>query len=154
MACILGTIGHLFLWLIFWFFLTIKRNWIFKVRVTIARATVRSARSVKLVTDVDLLACRRKSTNNVDQDNDNDDETLIDHELGSDAPLLIVGDGKTYSIAESSPKKAIMSVIQKAIIERKAQQNEGKLPKLIPNHLVLLIHHLSRCYRKPCLGRS
>ncbi|KAG8033911.1 hypothetical protein G9C98_008392 [Cotesia typhae] len=125
LACILGTIGHLFLWLIFWFFLTIKRNWIFKVRVTIARATVRSARSVKLVTDVDLLACRRKSTNNVDQDNDNDDETLIDHELGSGAPLLIVGDGKTYSIAESSPKKAIMSVIQKELIERKAQQNEG-----------------------------
>ncbi|XP_053594611.1 protein tincar isoform X1 [Microplitis demolitor] len=128
LACILGTIAHLFLWLIFWFFLTIKRNWIFKVRVTIARATVRSARSVKLVTDVDLLSCRRKSThksNSSNDDDDNDDDTLIDHELGSDAPLLIVGDGKTYSIAESSPKKAIMCVIQKAIIERKAKQNEG-----------------------------
>lgn len=35
------------------------------------------------------------------------------HDSSSTQPLLIVGNGRTYQIADSSPKKAIMSVIQK-----------------------------------------
>lgn len=101
-ACIVGIVLHLFLWLILWIFLTIKQTWIFKLRVTIGRATVRSARSVKLVTDVDLI-------------------TAKDGDEGSSAPLLVVGNGRTYTIADNSPKKAIMSVIQKAAMERKAR---------------------------------
>ncbi|XP_063974705.1 protein tincar isoform X2 [Diachasmimorpha longicaudata] len=122
LACILSTVVHLLLWLVLWFFLTIKRNWIFKVRVTIARATVRSARSVKLVTDVDLLACRTKNDNG--EDDEDDEEPDIDQE-GVGTPLLVVGDGKTYSIAEASPKRAIMTVIQRAVMERKARRNQG-----------------------------
>ncbi|XP_011301802.1 protein tincar isoform X2 [Fopius arisanus] len=121
LACILSTVVHLILWLVLWFFLTIKRNWVFKVRVTIARATVRSSRSVKLVTDVDLLACRTKNDN---EDDDDDEEPDIDQE-GVGTPLLVVGDGKTYSIAEASPKRAIMTVIQRAVMERKARRNQG-----------------------------
>ncbi|XP_076681277.1 transmembrane protein tincar isoform X4 [Andrena cerasifolii] len=102
LACIIATVLHLLLWLLLWIFLTIKQRWTFKLRVTIGRATVRSARSVKLVTDVDLLSAR-------------------DDEEGTSAPLLVVGNGRTYTIADSSPKKAIMSVIQKAAIERKAR---------------------------------
>ncbi|XP_066586279.1 protein tincar isoform X2 [Prorops nasuta] len=102
LACIIGTIVHLLLWLFLWIFLTIKQRWTFKLRVTIGRATVRSARSVKLVTDVDLLNGR-------------------DEEDGISAPLLVVGNGRTYTIADTSPKKAIMSVIQKAAMERKAR---------------------------------
>ncbi|XP_029038168.2 protein tincar isoform X2 [Osmia bicornis bicornis] len=102
LACIVATVLHLFLWLVMWIFLTIKQRWTFKLRVTIGRATVRSARSVKLVTDVDLLSAR-------------------DEEDGTSAPLLVVGNGRTYTIADASPKKAIMSVIQKAAIERKAR---------------------------------
>ncbi|XP_071872035.1 transmembrane protein tincar isoform X3 [Bombus fervidus] len=102
LACVVATVLHLFLWLILWIFLTIKQRWTFKLRVTIGRATVRSARSVKLVTDVDLLSAR-------------------DDEDGTNAPLLVVGNGRTYTIADASPKKAIMSVIQKAAIERKAR---------------------------------
>nr|XP_003703497.2 PREDICTED: protein tincar isoform X1 [Megachile rotundata]XP_012141303.1 PREDICTED: protein tincar isoform X1 [Megachile rotundata] len=102
LACIVATVLHLFLWLVLWIFLTIKQRWTFKLRVTIGRATVRSARSVKLVTDVDLLSAR-------------------DEEDGTSAPLLVVGNGRTYTIADASPKKAIMSVIQKAAIERKAR---------------------------------
>ncbi|KAK9299404.1 hypothetical protein QLX08_007572 [Tetragonisca angustula] len=105
LACVVATVLHLFLWLFLWIFLTIKQRWTFKLRVTIGRATVRSARSVKLVTDVDLLSAR-----------DDDD--------GTNAPLLVVGNGRTYTIADASPKKAIMSVIQKAAIERKAR-NQG-----------------------------
>lgn len=106
LACIIGTIVHLFFWLLLWIFLTVKQRWTFKLRVTIGRATVRSARSVKLVTDVDLLSTR-----------DDDD--------GTSAPLLVVGNGRTYTIADTSPKRAIMSVIQKAAIERKAR-SQGK----------------------------
>ncbi|XP_078036816.1 transmembrane protein tincar isoform X2 [Augochlora pura] len=102
LACIVATVLHLLLWLLVWICLTIKHRWTFKLRVTIGRATVRSARSVKLVTDVDLLSAR-------------------DEEDGTSAPLLVVGNGRTYTIADASPKKAIMSVIQKAAIERKAR---------------------------------
>ncbi|XP_072760070.1 protein tincar isoform X3 [Anoplolepis gracilipes] len=108
LACIIGTILHLFLWLLLWIFLTIKQRWTFKLRVTIGRATVRSARSVKLVTDVDLLSAR-----------DDDD--------GTSAPLLVVGNGRTYTIADTSPKRAIMSVIQKAAMERKARSQGGNV---------------------------
>ncbi|XP_043251057.1 protein tincar isoform X2 [Colletes gigas] len=102
LACIVATVLHLFLWLLLWICLTIKQRWTFKLRVTIGRATVRSARSVKLVTDVDLVSAR-------------------DDEDGISAPLLVVGNGRTYTISDASPKKAIMSVIQKAAIERKAR---------------------------------
>ncbi|XP_011054167.1 PREDICTED: protein tincar isoform X2 [Acromyrmex echinatior] len=108
LACIVGMILHLLLWLLLWIFLTIKQRWTFKLRVTIGRATVRSARSVKLVTDVDLLSAR-----------DEDD--------GTNAPLLVVGNGRTYTIADNSPKRAIMSVIQKAAIERKARSQGGNV---------------------------
>lgn len=111
LACIVATVLHLLLWLLLWIFLTIKQRWVFKLRVTIGRATVRSARSVKLVTDVDLLSAR-----------DDDD--------GTNAPLLVVGNGRTYTIADASPKKAIMSVIQKAAIERKARSQGKTVRKL------------------------
>ncbi|XP_068897552.1 protein tincar isoform X2 [Tenebrio molitor] len=100
LACIVGGILHLFFWIVIWLFLTIKQTWIFKLRVTVGRATVRQARSLKLVTDIDLMSSR------VDD---------LSHQ-----PLLIVGNGRTYNIAETSPKKAIMSVIQKATMNKKA----------------------------------
>ncbi|KAL0129752.1 hypothetical protein PUN28_001779 [Cardiocondyla obscurior] len=108
LACIVGTILHLLLWLLLWIFLTVKQRWTFKLRVTIGRATVRSARSVKLVTDVDLLSAK-------------------DDEDGTNAPLLVVGNGRTYTIADTSPKRAIMSVIQKAAMERKARSQGGNV---------------------------
>ncbi|KAI4474688.1 hypothetical protein M0802_015494 [Mischocyttarus mexicanus] len=108
LACIVGTVLHLLLWMILWVFLTIKQRWTFKLRVTIGRATVRSARSVKLVTDVDLLSAREE-------------------EDSTSAPLLVVGNGRTYTIADTSPKKAIMSVIQKAAMERKARSQGGNV---------------------------
>ncbi|KAK0161414.1 hypothetical protein PV327_009885 [Microctonus hyperodae] len=129
LACILGTILHLILWIVLWFFLTIKRNWIFKVRVTIARATVRSSRAVKLITDVNLLASKSKNANGDDDDDDEediDDEPNIDQDGSTSSPLLVVGNGMTYSIAEASPKKAIMTVIQRAVIERKAKRKHGE----------------------------
>ncbi|XP_069698499.1 protein tincar-like isoform X1 [Periplaneta americana] len=100
LATVVGAILHLFLWILLWLLLTIKQRWVFKLRVTVGRATVRSARSVKLVTDVDLISARHDA---------------------SDSPLLVVGNGRTYTIADTSPKKAIMSVIQRAALERKAK---------------------------------
>ncbi|XP_012223044.1 protein tincar isoform X2 [Linepithema humile] len=108
LACIIGVILHLLLWLLLWIILTIKQRWTFKMRVTIGRATVRSARSMKLVTDVDLLSAK-----------DDDD--------GTSAPLLIVDNGRTYTIADTSPKRAIMNVIQKAAMEKKARSQGGNV---------------------------
>lgn len=102
LACVVAAILHLFLWVLVWLILTVKQHWVFRLRVTVGRAAVRSARSVKLVTDVDLVS----STKHVDE---------------STAPLLVVGGGRTYTVADTSPKKAIMGVIQKAAIERKAR---------------------------------
>lgn len=107
LACIVGSVLHLGLWLVFWIGLALKRRWTFKIRVTIAKATVKSARSLKLVTDVDLMGGR-----------DDDD--------GSGTPLLVVGNGRTYTVAETSPKKVIMGVIQKAAMERRAR-SQGML---------------------------
>lgn len=77
------------------------------MRVTVGRAAVRSARSIRLVTEVDLLS----STSN-----------------DASAPLLIVGNGRTYTVAETSPKKAIMNVIQKAAAEKKGRTGHGMDP--------------------------
>lgn len=62
---------------------------------------MRSARSVKLVTDIDLMASKSEDA--------------------SQQPLLIVGNGRTYTVTEHSPKKAIMSVVQKATLDKKAK---------------------------------
>lgn len=41
-------------------------------------------------------------------------------------PLLVVGNGRTYTISDNSPKKAIMGVIQKCVMEKKARSQGGK----------------------------
>ncbi|XP_065155259.1 protein tincar-like isoform X2 [Atheta coriaria] len=105
LACIIGGILHLFIWIVVWLFLTIKQKWIFKLRVTVGRATVRQARSVKLVTDVDLMT------------NSSDDPAT--------QPLLVVGNGRTYTVNELSPKKAIMGVIQKATMVKEPKSESG-----------------------------
>ncbi|XP_017778054.1 PREDICTED: protein tincar-like isoform X2 [Nicrophorus vespilloides] len=106
LATIIGSILHLFLWVVVWLFLTIKQKWTFKLRVTVGRATVRQARSLRLVTDVDLMS------------NNSEDP--------STQPLLVVGNGRTYTITEVSPKKAIMGVIQKASMIKKVKaENSG-----------------------------
>uniref|UniRef100_A0A1B6EGG5 Protein tincar n=1 Tax=Clastoptera arizonana TaxID=38151 RepID=A0A1B6EGG5_9HEMI len=102
LICVVGTVVHLFLWVLLWLVLTIKQHWLFKLRVTIGRAAVRSARSIKLVTDVDLLSY-----------------------TDTTAPLLVVGNGRTYSVSETSPKKAIMGVIQKSAMEKKSRSNQA-----------------------------
>nr|XP_018896638.1 PREDICTED: protein tincar-like isoform X2 [Bemisia tabaci] len=93
LVSVLGAILHVFLWVLLWLILTIKQEWVFKVRVTIGRAAVRSAKSIKLVTDVDLIASTAE---------------------GMDAPLLVVGGGTTYTVTDTSPKKAIMSLVKSA----------------------------------------
>ncbi|XP_018335612.1 protein tincar isoform X2 [Agrilus planipennis] len=107
LTCVVGSILHLFLWVVLWLFLTIKQKWTFKLRVSVGRATIRQARHVKLVTDVDLA--------NVPQD----DPSL--------QPLLVVGNGRTYTVAETSPKKAIMGIIQKTTILKKTRSENNSV---------------------------
>ena len=55
LACVIGTILHLFLWIVLWLFLTVKQQWKFKLRVTVGRHMVRNARSIKLANDIGTL---------------------------------------------------------------------------------------------------
>lgn len=139
LAAVIGTIVHLFLWIVLWLLLTVKvrtqlsllgdnawlrhsvpfssqrpnritlrlmkcvnfvllslweqSKWEFKLRVTVARACVASARSIKLVNDVELIS--------------------NDPQNHAHTPLLVVGAGKAYAITDATPKKSIMSVVQK-----------------------------------------
>ncbi|XP_018563624.1 protein tincar isoform X2 [Anoplophora glabripennis] len=103
LICIIGGILHLFFWIVIWLFLTIKQKWTFKLRITIGMATVRESRSLRLVHDVHL--------------NNHRSEDLTQQ------PLLVVGNGRTYSVNETSPKRAIMGVIQKAALIKKSRSN-------------------------------
>ncbi|KAF7273201.1 hypothetical protein GWI33_014092 [Rhynchophorus ferrugineus] len=104
LICIIGGILHLFFWIVIWLFLTIKQAWIFKIRITIGQATVRESRSLRLVHDVHL--------NNHRSD-----------DVATQQPLLVVGNGRTYTVTDTSPKKAIMGVIQKAALIKKSKSN-------------------------------
>nr|XP_053655194.1 uncharacterized protein LOC128704154 [Cherax quadricarinatus] len=95
LASVIGSIVHLFLWIVLWLLLTVKSSWTFKLRVTVARACVSSARSIKLVNDVEL--------------------SCGDAQRQALTPLLVVGSGKAYAINDSVPKKTIMSVVQKSV---------------------------------------
>ncbi|XP_014250524.1 protein tincar [Cimex lectularius] len=100
LVCVVGAVFHLFIWVVLWLILTLKQNWQFKVRVTVGKATVRSARSIKLLTDVELLSSSSSSCE-------------------FSVPLLVVASGRTYTVCDSSPKKTIINAIHKAALERK-----------------------------------
>ena len=93
LACVIGTIIHLFLWIVIWLFLTVKQQWTFKLRVTVGHHLVRNSRSIKLVNDIDLA--------------DRDSEAM-----------MIMANGRTFSVVDSAPKKLIMNTLARAAIER------------------------------------
>merc|ERR1719336_3205039 len=103
LACVIGTILHLFLWIVTWLFLTVKMSWKFKLRVTVGRAAVHNAKSIKLVNDIDL------HHQPVDKEN---------------APMLIVGFGKTFTIHDQAPKKLIMKTLARAAMENDQELEE------------------------------
>jgi hypothetical protein len=90
------TVLHLFLWIVTWLFLTLKMTWKFKLRVTVGRAAVHNAKSIKLVNDIEL------HHQPVDKEN---------------APMLIVGFGKTFTVHDPGPKKLIMKTLARAAME-------------------------------------
>ncbi|XP_063588514.1 uncharacterized protein LOC134765695 [Penaeus indicus] len=112
MAAVIGTIVHLFLWIVLWLLLTVKSKWEFKLRVTVARACVASARSIKLVNDVELIS--------------------NDQQSHAHTPLLVVGAGKAYAITDATPKKSIMSVVQKTHQDKRARGHQEEIYWLRP----------------------
>lgn len=106
LTVILSSILHLFIWVLLWLILTLKQHWEFKLRVTVGHATVRSAHSIRLITDVQLMSAKGDPMS---------------------APLLVVGHGRTYTVSEASSKKAIMTVIQKATMEKKLKGGQGEI---------------------------
>ncbi|XP_046385433.1 protein tincar isoform X2 [Ischnura elegans] len=114
----IAAVMHLLLWLLAWLILTAKRRWAFKVRVTVARATVRaSPRSVQLLTDVELASRRHNRRPHCGSS-------------GSDSsagvPLLVVGNGRAYAVSETTPRKAIMGVVQRTILEQQQQRQRQR----------------------------
>ncbi|KAF5272227.1 hypothetical protein FQA39_LY01309 [Lamprigera yunnana] len=97
---------HVFVWILVWGFLLVKNSWTFKLRVTVGKAIVKQPASVKLVTDVDLMTRHSQ------------DPSVL--------PLLVVGNGETYSIADLSPKREILNIIAKAKIARKTVDSNGE----------------------------
>ncbi len=65
--------------------------------MTVGRAVVRNARSIKLVNDIELTSTKKDPAENA---------------------MLIVAFGKTFSVTESAPKKLIMNTLARAAIER------------------------------------
>lgn len=79
------------------YFFVLFQNWQFKLRVTVGRAVVRSARSIKLVNDIEMTSGKKDPSENA---------------------MLIVAFGKTFSVTDSAPKKLIMNTLARAAIER------------------------------------
>ncbi|CAL4142068.1 unnamed protein product [Meganyctiphanes norvegica] len=103
LAAIMSSMAHMLSWVFLWMILGFKSTWTFKLRVSVARACVSSARSIKLVNDVELSSW-------------NDRNSLL--------PLLVVGGGKAYAIADSQPRKKIMAVIHKTQEDKRARGEE------------------------------
>ncbi|KAF5307695.1 hypothetical protein FQR65_LT06750 [Abscondita terminalis] len=97
---------HIFIWIMVWGVLLVKSSWTFKLRVTVGKAVVKQPASVKLVTDVDLMTRHSQ------------DPSVL--------PLLVVGNGETYSIADISPKREILNIITKAKLARKTVDSNGE----------------------------
>ncbi|RXG69986.1 Protein tincar [Armadillidium vulgare] len=111
LTAIVSTIFYLSLWVVLWIILSIKSAWVFKLRVTVARAFVSSARSIKLVNDVEMTH--------------NESENAL-------APILIVGSGRAVAIRDPVPKKTIMGLVNKIKEEKKLKGQEEEIYWLKP----------------------
>ncbi|KAK3921981.1 Protein tincar, partial [Frankliniella fusca] len=103
-------------WLGLWLLLTVKSRWTFKLRVTVAQAVVRSARSVRLCSEVELRRGQHGQQGGQDA------------EAEAAAPLLVVGNGRAYTVADPEPRSAILAVIGKSQQDRRARMNGGAGP--------------------------
>jgi len=110
LTTIIVCISHLLLWILLWLVLTIKQSWVFKLRVAVGRAVMRSARSVKLVTEVELAG----------------EAAGDDPETSPAVPLLVLSHGRTYAIADVEPKKAILGVVQQLTRGKKGKGTRQK----------------------------
>lgn len=135
LTCVIAAIGHLFIWVLVWLFLTIKHKWTFKIKITVGRATVRSARSVRLITDIELAsrrqaaqmdANRRRRRHDDDEHPNRNSSNSGNSDVSVSQPLLVVGNGRAYTVSETTSRKAIMSVVQKAATAERSRE-EGKI---------------------------
>ena len=92
-------------------------------RVTVGRAAVHNAKSIKLVNDIDL------HHQPVDKEN---------------APMLIVGFGKTFTIHDQAPKKLIMKTLARA-----AMENDQVMIMMIVMMMMMMIMIRSSRRRTP-----
>lgn len=119
--CIVYDLFHLAFWTFTWLFLSVKNKWTFKIRISVSQsvslglelwvvfqigeAVIRESRSLRLIHSVHL--------NNQPHSD----------EASPPQPLLIIGNGRTYTVADTLPKKAIMEVLQRSAIVKKSKSN-------------------------------
>ena len=136
LACVIGTILHLFLWIVLWLFLTVKQQWSFKLRVTVGRHMVRNARSIKMVNDIGnliplqvhivrikyasilLLTLKRICEAFISLCKIDVFFVFSDLADRDSEAMLIMANGRTFSVTDSAPKKLIMNTLARAAIER------------------------------------
>ncbi|XP_066245516.1 protein tincar isoform X2 [Euwallacea similis] len=106
LICIVYDVFHLLFWSFAWMFLSAKHRWTFKIRISIGEAVIKESRSLRLIHSVHL--------NNQQQRTE---------EASTQQPLLIIGNGRTYTVADTLPKKAIMEVLQRSAIVKKSKSN-------------------------------
>lgn len=99
---------------------------------------MRSARSVRLITDVELasrrtaaaMAASSRRRRHHDDDEHPSSGGSGSGSAGSDIcasqPLLVVGNGRAYAVTETTSRKAIMSVVQKAASAER-NRDDGKI---------------------------
>lgn len=89
----------------------------------IGEAVIRESRSLRLIHSVHL--------NNQPHSD----------EASPPQPLLIIGNGRTYTVADTLPKKAIMEVLQRSAVVKKSKSNGifslfKKIPEIIKGLII------------------
>ncbi|ERL89253.1 hypothetical protein D910_06626 [Dendroctonus ponderosae] len=103
LICIIYNVFHFFFWVITWIFLSMKQNWTFKIRISIGEAVIKESRSLRLIHSVQLNQQTETPT--------------------AQQPFLVIGNGRTYTVSDTLPKKAIMDVLQRSAIVKKSKSN-------------------------------
>ncbi|UYV71896.1 hypothetical protein LAZ67_9000971 [Cordylochernes scorpioides] len=92
LATVTGTICHMLLWIIFWFFLTLKQSWQFQGAPCSNNNILANGNITKVPNEIELPGIK-----------------------GKEAPLLIIENGKTFQVQETASKMAILNLAKKSM---------------------------------------
>ena len=109
LTAVLATIAHILFWVVIWLILTIRQSWRFHIRLIVGRTHVWNPQTVHLVNEIQVRNQLNAKHRNQAQNN----------------PLLVIGNGRVYTVHDVTPKKAILGVVQQTLLGDK-QQLDGE----------------------------